>query len=80
MAQDNRIEYRHHVIWLQSYELKTGGWVPKAVVLCPREEGAGEEELLTPGETPWLSHEEADEHALIMSQKWIDQKLGKRSV
>ena len=75
MAQENRTEYRNHVIWTRSYELNTGEWVPKAVVLFPPEEGAGEEELISPGESPFLSHEEADEHALVMSQKWVDQKL-----
>jgi quercetin dioxygenase-like cupin family protein len=75
MMQEARTEYRNHVIWMRSYELKTGEWVPRAVVLFPPEEGAGEEELISPGESPMLSCEEADEHALLMSRKWVDQKL-----
>ncbi len=75
MTQENRIEYRNHVIWLRSYELTTGGWVPRAVILFPPEEGGKEEELTTPGASPLLSCEEADEHALTMSRQWIDQKL-----
>lgn len=75
MTQEHRTEYRSHVIWMRSYELKTGEWVPRAVVLFPPEEGAGEEEVISPGESPILSCEEADEHALVMSQKWVDQKL-----
>ena len=75
MIQENRTEYRNHVIWIRSYELGTGVWVPKAVVLFPPEEGAGEEELISPAETPLPSREEADEYALVMSQKWVDQKL-----
>jgi hypothetical protein len=75
MLQEDRIEYRDHVIWLRSYELATGGWVPRAVVLFPAEEGGGEEDLRTPGESPLLSREEADEHALVMSRQWVDEKL-----
>ena len=45
MAQEERIEYRNHVIWLRSYELAAGGWVPRAVILFPSEEGGGEEDI-----------------------------------
>jgi hypothetical protein len=44
-------------------------------VLFPAEEGGGEEDLRTPRESPLLSREEADEHALVMSRQWVDEKL-----
>jgi hypothetical protein len=77
MTQHDRIAYRDYIIWLRSYELATGGWVPKAVVLFPADKGGGEEELLTPGASPLLSREEADAHARALSQQWIDEKIAR---
>jgi hypothetical protein len=72
MPQHDRLVYRDFVMWLRSYELATGGWVPKAVILFPADKGGGEEELLTPGGSPLPNREEADAHAHVMSQQWID--------
>ena len=77
MAQEDRIEYRNHVIWLRSYELAAGGWVPRAVILFPSEEGGGEENIRSPEESPVLSRKEADAQALRMSRQWLDETLAR---
>jgi hypothetical protein len=43
---ETKMDYHHHTLWLRSYALKVGGWVPKVVVIIPEEEGNGERELL----------------------------------
>ena len=40
---ESKITYEHYLIWLRSYELKSGGWVPRALVVVPSEEGNGEQ-------------------------------------
>jgi hypothetical protein len=42
---ESKVTYQHHTLWLRSYELKSGGWVSKAVVVIPEAEGNGEREL-----------------------------------
>lgn len=74
---ETRIEYKNHLVWLQSFELKSGGWTPKALVLLPEEEGNGEHELQ--GEVTLAAREDADKHALLMGKQWIDQKVAERS-
>ena len=55
-----KVDYKGHVIWLSSYELKTGGWIPRALVVLPAEEGNGQQELLYLGEATFPVREEAD--------------------
>lgn len=69
---DSRVVYKNHTLWLRSYELKMGGWLPKALVVIPQEEGNGERELL--GESTLALREEADQQAFLMGKRWIDQK------
>jgi hypothetical protein len=73
-----KFDYQDHLIWLSSYELKSGGWAPKALVLLPTAAGNGEQELLAAGETPGATHEEADTQAFAMAQQWIDARLAVR--
>jgi hypothetical protein len=70
-----KIAYKDYVIWLQSYELKSGGWVPKALVVIPEAEGNGQQELLAPGETTLALREEADKQAFTMAKQWVDERL-----
>jgi hypothetical protein len=70
-----KIDYKGHVIWLSSYELKTGGWIPRALVVLPAAEGNGQQELLYPGEATFPVREEADKHAFAMGKQWIDRRL-----
>jgi hypothetical protein len=37
-----KILYEKYVIWVRSYELKAGGWVPRALVVISADEGNGE--------------------------------------
>ena len=69
---ETKMAYHHHTLWLRSYALKAGGWVPKVVVIIPEEEGNGERELL--GEATFAEREEADKQAFLMGKEWIDQK------
>src|SRR5438094_6730763 len=57
---ESKITYENYLIWLCSYELKSGGWVPRALVVVPSEEGNGEQELIAPGSSPVATREEAD--------------------
>ena len=70
-----KIEYRGYVLWLQSYELKAGGWVPKALVVVPEAEGNGQQELQYPAESTLATREEADTQAVRMAQQWVDERL-----
>ena len=69
---ESKVTYKNHTLWLRSYELKAGGWSPKAVVVLPEAEGNGEREL--EGESTFALLEEADTEAFHMAQQWIDQK------
>ena len=70
-----KIGYQDYVIWLQSYELKSGGWVPKALVVIPGIEGNGQQDLVAPGETTVALREEADKQAFAMAKQWVDERL-----
>jgi hypothetical protein len=74
-----KIDYKNHVIWLSSYEMKTGGWIPRALVVLPAEDGNGQQELIYPGEATFPVWEEADKHAFEMGKQWVDQKLAGKS-
>ena len=70
-----KLEYRGYILWLQSYELKAGGWVPKALVVVPEAEGNGQQELQYPAEGILATREEADTQAVRMAQQWVDERL-----
>lgn len=70
-----KITYENYLIWLRSYELKSGGWVPRALVVIPSDEGNGEQELLEPGASTVATREEADEQAFALGKRWIDERL-----
>lgn len=69
---ETKMAYKNHVLWLRSYELKSGGWVPRALVLLSEEEGNGEHEVQ--GEAAFALREEADKQAFLMGKQWIDRK------
>jgi hypothetical protein len=69
---ETKMDYNRHRIWLRSYALKAGGWIPKVVVVIPEEEGNGEHELQ--GEATFAEREEADKQAFLMGKAWIDRK------
>jgi hypothetical protein len=75
---ESKIPYENYLIWLHSYELKSGGWVPQALVVIPSEEGNGEQELIEPGASTFATREEADCQAFAMSKQWIDERLAGR--
>jgi hypothetical protein len=70
-----KIEHKGYVIWIRSYELKSGGWVPKALVVVPEAEGNGQHELQYPAEGVLPLREEADTQAVAMAKQWIDERL-----
>jgi hypothetical protein len=72
---ERQFDYKNHRIWLHSYELKAGGWVPRAVVVLPSEDGDGQQELLYPSEGTFPMREDADRQAFEMGKQWIDQRL-----
>ena len=72
---ETKIPYENYLIWLRSYELKSGGWVPRALVIVPSAEGNGEQELLASGSSSVATREEADTQAFTMSKQWIDERL-----
>lgn len=74
-VNDTKIEYKDYVIWIRSYELKSGGWVPKALVVIPEAEGNGQQELSTPAESTLALREEADTQAFAMAKQWVDERL-----
>jgi hypothetical protein len=71
----DKITYRDYVIWIRSYEMKAGGWVPKALVVVPEAEGNGQQELQYPAEAVRALREEADAEALAMGKQWVDERL-----
>ena len=72
---ESKIAYENYVIWLRSYELKSEGWVPRALVVVPSEEGNGEQELIEPGASAVATREEADSQAFAIAKQWIDKRL-----
>lgn len=68
-----KMAYKEYLIWLSSYALQSGGWVPRALVVIPTALGNGEKELLAPGGDTVATREEADSQALDMSRQWIDE-------
>jgi hypothetical protein len=71
----DKINYKDYVIWIRSYEMKAGGWVPKALVVVPEAEGNGQQELQYPAEATLALREEADAEALAMGKQWVDERL-----
>ena len=74
-VNETKLEYKNYVIWLRSYELKSGGWVPKALVVIPEAEGNGQQELSPPAESTLALREEADAQAFAMAKQWVDERL-----
>ena len=72
---DIKIEYQGYVLWLQSYERKAGGWVPKTLVVIPEAEGNGQQELQYPAEGTLATREDADTQAFAMARRWVDERL-----
>lgn len=70
-----KILYKKYVIWVRSYELKAGGWVPRALVVIPADEGNGEQELSTPGASTVATREDADTQAFTLAKQWIEERL-----
>jgi hypothetical protein len=71
----DKITYKEYVIWIRSYEMKAGGWVPKALVIVPEAEGNGQHELQYPAEAVRVLREEADAAAVAMGKQWVDERL-----
>ena len=75
---ESKMTYKKYLIWLRSYALKAGGWVPRAVVVIPSEEGNGEQDLHDPGASTVATREAADAQALTIAKQWIDERLAGR--
>jgi hypothetical protein len=71
----DKMTYRDYVIWIRSYEMKAGGWVPKALVVVPEAEGNGQHELQYPAAAVRALREEADAEAVAMGKRWVDERL-----
>jgi hypothetical protein len=74
-SSGDKITYKDYVIWIRSYEMKAGGWVPKALVVVPEAEGNGQHELQYPAEATLALREEADAEAAAMGKRWVDERL-----
>jgi hypothetical protein len=74
-SNETKLSYKDHLVWLTSYEVPSGGWVPRAVVILPSALGNGEQELLAPGAGTVSTREEADGQAFTMGKQWIDKRL-----
>jgi hypothetical protein len=72
---ESKMTYKNYLIWLRSYELKSGGWVPRALVVIPSEEGNGEQDLNNPGASTVSTREDADTQAFTIAKQWIDERL-----
>jgi hypothetical protein len=57
--------------------MKSGGWVPKALVVVPEAEGNGRQELQYPAEATLALREDADAEALAMGKQWVDERLAR---
>jgi hypothetical protein len=75
---ESKMTYKNYLIWLRSYELKSGGWIPRAVVVIPSEEGNGEQDLNDPGASTISTREDADTQAFTIAKQWIDERLAGR--
>lgn len=75
---ETKIEYHGYILWIQSYELKSGGWVPKVLVVVPEAEGNGQQEIQdSPGAT-LATREDADTQAVATAKQWVDERLAGR--
>jgi hypothetical protein len=72
---EKKIEYKGYVIWLQSFEMKAGGWVPNALVVIPEAEGNGQQEIQSPDGGMLALREEADAQAFTTAKRWVDERL-----
>ena len=61
---ESKMTYENYLLWLRSYELKSGGGIPRAVVVIPSEEGNGEQDFNDPGASTVFTREDADAQAL----------------
>ena len=61
---ESKMTHKNYLIWLRSYALKSGGGVPRAVVVIPSEEGNGEQDCNDPGASTVFTREDADAQAL----------------
>ena len=75
---ESKMTYENYLIWLRSYALKAGGWVPRAVVVIPSEENNGKHDLNDPGASTVTTREDADTQALTIAKQWIDERLAGR--
>jgi len=75
---ESKMTYENYLIWLRSYELTSGGWIPRAVVVIPSEEGNGEQDFNDPRASTVLTREDADSQALTIAKQWIDERLAGR--
>jgi hypothetical protein len=74
-SSPDQITYKEYVIWIRSYEMKAGGWVPKALVVVPEAEGNGQQELQYPAGPTLALREEGNGAALTMGKQWVDERL-----
>jgi hypothetical protein len=71
---EKKIEYKGYVRWLQSYEMKTGGWIPTALVVIPEAEGNRQQEFQSPAGVRLALREEADAQAFTLAKQWVDER------
>jgi hypothetical protein len=69
VRDETKIEYKGYVIWLRSYEMKSGGWVPKALVVVPEAGGNGRQEIQYPAEGTLALRDEVDAQTVAMAKQ-----------
>ena len=75
---DNEIRYKGYLIREYSYELKTGGWVPQAIVFDPASRGMAEHPPLSPTEeVTFPTRQLARQYAVDMAKRFVNRQLRK---
>jgi hypothetical protein len=73
-----QLTYENCLLWLRLYELKSGGWVPRALVDYPVCRGQWRARAFRALHQHCSNPEEADSQAFAMGQQWIDERLAGR--
>jgi hypothetical protein len=70
-----RTSYKAHTIELESDELGSGAWVPRATVILPEGERTRKIPILGRRRATFDSRREADAYALELAKLWIEGRL-----
>ena len=73
---ENEIRYKNYPVRVCSYELKAGGWVPQVIVFGSTNRRKVEHPpLLAPKDVTFSTRQQADEYALGIARRFVNQRL-----